>query len=384
METLLILGVFEALFIALVLAFKRPKAMPDRILIALFVVYAITILLSWLEMYNRNNGYPFPWLIHTSAPTILLHGPALWFYIRSLTLPPLRFRPVLLLHFLPFLLILVSFAITSWSLPAAVKIELEQTQAFKDDLLYPVGLASVLVVSQGYYIWGIILIRRHNQVLRQYFSGLGHGSLRWLTFLLWGAIISYSSISLLYLLDYAFGLLPYGLMQVSGYSVASVFILCLGFLGFRQGNVFSHLPNLPAESIRPVPEISVLPLKPGEEAFVNRLLECMKSQKPYLNPELTLSQLSEKLKVQPDYLSSVLNSRLGLNFFDFINQYRVEEFKTMVKIPESNRLTLVSLAYDCGFNSKATFNRVFKKHTGLTPSEYHRTSQRIETSDPEN
>jgi AraC-like DNA-binding protein len=375
METLLILGVFEALFIALVLLFKKPKGLPDRILFALFVIYAVTILLSWIELFNRNHGYPYPGFIHTSAPTILLHGPVLWFYIRSLTLPPLRFRPVLLLHFLPFLLILSGFVITSWSLPADLKIELEKTQAFKESWFYPVGLASVFLVSQGYYIWCLILIRRHNRVLRQYFSGLGHSGLRWLTFLLWGAIISYASNSAMYILDYAMGLMPYGLMQVIGYSTASVFILCLGFLGFRQGNVFSHLPAIPADVIGAVPEISTQPLRPGEEVFVSRLLDCMNTAKPYLNPELSLAQLAEKLAVQPDYLSAVLNSRLGLNFFDFVNQYRVEEFKAQLKIPANRRLTLVSLAYDCGFNSKATFNRVFKRVTGLTPSEYQRMSQ---------
>jgi AraC-like DNA-binding protein len=97
----------------------------------------------------------------------------------------------------------------------------------------------------------------------------------------------------------------------------------------------------------------------------------MKAEKPHLDPDINLSLLSGKLKVSSEYLSSILNSRLNKSFFDFINHYRVDEFKRLCKDPGKKNLTLISLAYESGFNSKATFNRVFKREMNCTPSEYY-------------
>jgi AraC-like DNA-binding protein len=107
-----------------------------------------------------------------------------------------------------------------------------------------------------------------------------------------------------------------------------------------------------------------------DEVFIYSLLADMKESKPYLSPDLTLSALSSGMNVSEEYLSGILNNQLNRNFFDFVNQYRVEEFKTQCRDPKNDTYTLIGLAYDCGFNSKATFNRVFKKVTNLTPGEF--------------
>lgn len=96
----------------------------------------------------------------------------------------------------------------------------------------------------------------------------------------------------------------------------------------------------------------------------------MEQEKMFTIPELTLTDLAIKLNIHPNYLSQVINDLEGLNFFNYINTLRVEEFKKLVSKPESKKYTFLSLAYECGFNSKTTFNRFFKKVTGLSPSEY--------------
>jgi AraC-like DNA-binding protein len=96
----------------------------------------------------------------------------------------------------------------------------------------------------------------------------------------------------------------------------------------------------------------------------------METEKPYLNQNLTLQKLSEQLKTSSHNLSEVINTRMNQSYYDFINQYRVEEFKTRLKDPESERYNLLSIAFDSGFQSKGTFNSIFKKSTGMTPSEY--------------
>ena len=101
-----------------------------------------------------------------------------------------------------------------------------------------------------------------------------------------------------------------------------------------------------------------------------KLLELIEIDKPHLNPNLSLRSLAGKLEIHPNQLSWLLNDGFGKNFNEFINHYRVEEFKALVKLPESAHLTIMSMAYDCGFNSKTVFNTYFKKETGLTPKQF--------------
>jgi len=80
--------------------------------------------------------------------------------------------------------------------------------------------------------------------------------------------------------------------------------------------------------------------------------------------------LAEQINIRPDQLSWLLNEGIGKNFNEFINHYRIENFKSLAKDPENTKLTIMGLAYDSGFNSKTVFNTYFKKETGLTPSQY--------------
>ena len=92
----------------------------------------------------------------------------------------------------------------------------------------------------------------------------------------------------------------------------------------------------------------------------------------FLDPDLTLSELAGQLGVSAHVLSQVINSGFGKNFNDFVNAYRVEEVKKRLQAGEQKQKSLLGIALDCGFNSKATFNRTFKKFTELSPSEYSR------------
>ncbi|HEY9490069.1 MAG TPA: helix-turn-helix domain-containing protein, partial [Chryseosolibacter sp.] len=101
-----------------------------------------------------------------------------------------------------------------------------------------------------------------------------------------------------------------------------------------------------------------------------RLKDFMDVQKPYLNASLSLPDLADKLHIPPYLLSRIVNERLNVNFFDFINQYRVAHVKTLLHDPKYNHLSLLGIALESGFNTKSAFNRVFKKITGQTPSDF--------------
>jgi len=106
--------------------------------------------------------------------------------------------------------------------------------------------------------------------------------------------------------------------------------------------------------------------------YLTRLQDYMQSAKPFLDPELTIKDIADHLNISRHYITQIINEKLNKNFFQWINDYRIEEVKKLLLDPKYNHLTIVALAYDCGFNSKSAFNAIFKKGTGMTPSEFRR------------
>ncbi len=375
MPAILIIGIFEALFLGVLVITKRHKRVPDYFLAALLFIMAFTIVASYLEQYNITKNYPYPFFIHVSPPLIFLHGPLLWFYIKSFTSKKFVFKPQYLLHFLPFILAFSLMWISTYSLNVESRVSGMQSENFKTSPIYPLIILGIALFTQGYFIWGLLLIHRYRKKIRNYYSKIENIDLRWLKFILVAAIIAYAINSGLYLSDYFFDLFSYQVMQLSTFIVGSLFILAMGFYGLRQTNVFYSVDqnmvkqNQSDKSAGKQKKIST------DEVFVHELLSYMNEQKPYLQADITLNELSRQMNVSSEYLSGILNRKLNIRFFDFINQFRVESFKDACQAPENANFSIIALAYDCGFNSKATFNRVFKNMTGTTPSEYQKKAQ---------
>ena len=104
--------------------------------------------------------------------------------------------------------------------------------------------------------------------------------------------------------------------------------------------------------------------------ILKQLLHVMRTDRPFLDPELTLPELSNRLSVSTNHLSQVLNGTLRKNYFDFVNEYRTREAGRLLFSPESSHLSIIGIAMEAGFNSKNAFYSAFKKHTGMTPSQF--------------
>lgn len=114
----------------------------------------------------------------------------------------------------------------------------------------------------------------------------------------------------------------------------------------------------------------VLPLETGEA--VKQLRKIMETEKPYLDCNLKYSDLAAKLGISVRHLSRILNEELGQSFNDFVNAYRIKEVQAQLLNQENGEHTLLAIALEAGFNSKTSFNRIFKDHTGMTPTEFVR------------
>jgi AraC-like DNA-binding protein len=123
------------------------------------------------------------------------------------------------------------------------------------------------------------------------------------------------------------------------------------------------MPKTNNTKAKPSPEIDI-------QAWKAKLSSYFQKEEPYLQPDITLSELATRLHTNTSVLSAAINTGFGKNFNDFVNQYRVDAFLAKMQSGEMKHFTLLAIAFECGFNSKATFNRAVKKATGKSPSEF--------------
>ena len=150
----------------------------------------------------------------------------------------------------------------------------------------------------------------------------------------------------------------------------TVFIYVVGYLGYRQPEIFAG-ELWPQAFLAPKYQNSSL-TPSASRSLLERVQEYVEQEKPYLDNELRLSGLADQLEISIHHLSQVVNEQLGKSFSDFINEYRVEEAKRLLANPRYKERYVISIAYEAGFNNKTSFNKAFKAQTGLSPSQYRK------------
>lgn len=312
-----------------------------------------------------------------TEPFLLLIYPFLYLYIKSFSE---KIKPVTVSrHLIPFFLFtpLVLFSLyfqedlSQWSF---------STFGFNFILLLFVLVKILLFGIYLYACWKEI--DRLQAMIKENFSETSRINLNWAKQLILagcGLLAAYIFVMLLILVNPVWMKLNFLMV-----SLLTAYIYFASFKGLTQPAIFkpqtlqaSTEPVVSTENIedqgqqtgRIKYERSALPQSRLEE-LKNRLIDLMVKDRLFLEPELTIQTLGEKLDVSPYYISQVLNQKLKNNFYDFVNAYRVEEAKKLLLNPSHENFTILTVAFDSGFNSKTTFNTVFKKFTDQTPSEY--------------
>jgi len=142
-------------------------------------------------------------------------------------------------------------------------------------------------------------------------------------------------------------------------------IYWIGYSTLLRNDVFKAPEFLDSE-----PESRTLSTK--TDSHFDRLVELMETRHLYRNPKLTLRELAEETELSAGYLSQIINQKSGSHFFDFVNNYRVEDVKRKFEDVEFDHYSVLAIGLEAGFNSKSTFNAVFKKRTGKTPSGFRK------------
>jgi len=380
-------GIVITIFLAVLLTGKKNKSPADIILIVWLIVMAFHLFLFYLFITKAIYNYPALMGVHLPYP--LLHGPFLLLYTLALTVQRPGFKPLWLIHFIP-VIILYLLLIPFFDLPAAEKINVYRNKGAGYETLMRVCLISIILSGITYVIASLVLLRRYRKSIENEFSNIEKIKLAWLRYLIYSIAVIWTAV--------IFG------NDSIVFGITVLFVFFLGYFGIRQTGIFitvqpsTGLPETPAtkETVKgsaypdqqePTPEenpgqagvdskfAKIKYEKSGlseEQAgkIYERLVMVMTDQKLFTEAELTLAGLAKTLDVHPNHLSQVINSYEGKNFYDYINFHRVEEFRKLAPRPDKRNYTLLSMAYECGFNSKTSFNRNFRKVTGISPSEY--------------
>ncbi len=364
MEIIYIIGIGQAFFIELILLNKKRKGLPDKILAIWMFLLGLHLFLYYLYYIGFYETYPH--VQGLAVPLPLVHGPLLLIYVTSLINKDQKINRLLWLNYIPIVLYYL------YLLPKVLLSKDELLQWIHNaetDPSLPLIIFDILIDLSGpvYILWSLILLRKHHKNIGDNFSYTEKINLDWLRNIIIGMAIIWSVVLITHFLD----------QQTEAeyvYVAVALFIFLIGYYGARQGVIFTDNIN-PLGKTETEAKVkyqkSALREDQAQE-YYDKLVNHMEVEKPYLESKITLPQLSNRLELNPNYISQVINDKLNQNFYDFINQYRVEEFKRRLTTKTAFNFTLLAHGLESGFSSKSSFYEVFKKFTGQTPSEYYK------------
>ncbi|MBT8231233.1 MAG: AraC family transcriptional regulator [Saprospiraceae bacterium] len=351
-------GVFSALF-SLLLISKKKKGIQHWFLGIMFLLITVNCFYVF-NLYSQEQFYYVAFFSELNYAIPLLYGTLLWFYSKAVTLEDFRFSKKDYLHFIPFViffLILISPLITNINLIKS------------DHIGFPL---IKLVITPCYLFAVLVLLSKYRMRLKDKFSFDHKIKLLWLNWITVGAVVLWLLATVGYLYNH-FNINHKTLL--SDYYVLSflaLYLFILAFVAFKYTDIFhkKREEETPTKFPDKDEEIELENKTIFKNEDLDNLLDVMNSKKPYLDPLLSINKLSEATHLPQYKISKILNTSLNQNFYDFINTYRVNEVKKRLEEGEADNYSILGIASDCGFNSKASFNRVFKKITGITPTEY--------------
>jgi len=227
------------------------------------------------------------------------------------------------------------------------------------------------IFSIAYYVVAAQHVLQYRKHVGNSASTIDEGYHRWVLF-----FIGVLGLAFIALMVFAFA--EYNRILISMMFLCyMLFILSIFVAALVKPKLFHHFPHqMPIHnaSIEKNQKYETSNLSAEDKMqYVKKLEGFMQREKPFLEPELTLAQLASKINIPAHYLSQVINEKLNQNFLDYINGHRVEEAKDKLMDDGQKHYTILSIAYDSGFNSKSTFYSAFKKASGMTPSQFRKS-----------
>lgn len=356
-----VIGYFASISIgiytAILLYFSPNNKLANRLLA--FLMLAIT---GWiLDAFLRASG------IYGQKPSLYFlpiyysfaFGPLLYFYVRTVTNKEFAFTRQELYHFIPVLLQAAFYwLITFQDYQTKYQIWFNIHQPYTYRIEYDGTWLSVV----AYLFLAIRHFRKYQHWLANNYSDITKNMLNWLKVCLIALVLVCAAwLFEAFLRDFRNTYYQYDVST----NLLCIVIYCIGILGMQQAanNVVFKVEKEQEQA--PAGQAAE-----ADPAIIELVRGAMNEAKLYLNPELTLADLAKHIKLPVKTVSFNINAAFGKPFNSFVNSYRVAEVKARLQTSDPEKFTLLSIAFESGFNSKTSFNRIFKEFTGSSPSDF--------------
>lgn len=386
-DFVLVMGILSILGILFLLIKTKQKTQSHQLLIILLSLLFCVVLTSYALLHRIKSIYYICFLVYFSIGYIA--GPLFYLYIKSIFQPEEGLLKKNWKHFIPAILILLF-----WNIPLLIS---HLKGAFVFSYLEKISeIGFVEEIDQlgqlsFFLAYGFVAYRnlkQYQQKVKSNYSNLSDKNVVWVEYFLIGSLIAMIGSGILHVLQLQFGENNWTADYLIALPLVGM-VLYLGYHGLTQSQVL--LPSFLLEPATEVTDSTKVKLpstqhslsnvaEPEIQALKKSLLETIETEQLYLNEELTLGMLADSIGTTDKKMSVLLNHYLNTSFYDFINAYRVAEVQQKIKDKQYDHYTLLAIGLESGFKSKASFNRVFKKVTGLSPSKYKSTIQNREVS----
>jgi AraC-like DNA-binding protein len=373
--SLLIIVASISLFISLFLAFFlfsiKTKQKTSNALFAVFlIITAIDVsgpLLSLVVQKPSNLGM----LRNTLA---FLQIPVFYLYVLSVCYSDFKLKPKYLVHLLPFLIGNVILLPRFYSVNEVSKINFLQNRQSIFELQFNHILFHTQIVV--YLIAVFMLLRKTKKLYLENYAGANINSYQWL-------FQFTTALTILYLIALVKNIFKFSEYEYiseginSGLLIFQLFITCWYLLKALNNpglfrNIDSKLKLVSDIILEDKDSESLAGNEKKQEDTLLKLKQFMIAEKPFLNPSLTIQDISNTIQIPTRELSILINHQLDQHFYDFVNSYRIEHAMEILKDTTKSKVTILEIFYEVGFNSKSSFNTAFKKHTGSTPTDYRK------------
>ena len=360
-DTITIIGFVQSIFGILLFLVKKPMHLSFKILIIWLLVNLIFLGAQLLPFEVVDYFKP------GIFPILLLFGPLLYFYVASLVIPDFKPKSKHLLHLIPLLAVSLHRTFTDAVSVSNFEQLSDNSAYFFNKIYYLLVVISLFI----YWVFSIRLILNHRKIIPFYFSNYTRkNTLSWLIFVvllfLFLFVADFFMSSLIRLFNVEF----FSNLSIS--TNLTIFTFIILFFGINQTVIFKK-EELVANNEKPEEQgkYKRSSLKEEQIEEINQKVSSyLTTKKPYLNTEFSFQMMVEDLGISRHILSQVINAGQNKNFYQLINEFRVKEVKEKLNDQKYKNLTILGVAFECGFNSKTTFNRIFKDETGMTPSNY--------------
>jgi len=369
MSAIFFIGIGIAFFLGALVFVKKNKAPFDFILLSWLVINAFHLIYFYTNIVSGIAGISILSLI-PGALLAYLSAPMLFLYVQSLIHPERKGFLVYFVHAIPYLVML--FGILYYALwDENVRVYISDSVIMFDGRLPAFFRYYSLIMALSNFLYPLAclyLLYKHQYRIKEEFSFSEKITLNWLKHWLTVEFVGFLiSFTIIWVANFQYMELIDSFKVISIIIVTNVFII--GFYGIRQEGIFIKHMSLP-EGNEKVKQVNNAIPSNQLAAYKKQLNRFMEEEKLYLEPKLSVNDLSNKMEISRHSLSQLLNDHLEISFYDYINRHRIADFKQRVNDPKYRHLSILGIALECGFNSKSAFNMIFKKNEGMTPSAY--------------